>query len=200
VDAQLLADLRPLTAAEDDALTAARARAERSTRTASPETGALVAWVAQLLGARAAVEVGAAGGVCGLWLLRGLAARGTLTSIEPDPHAHQLASEAYQAAGGRIRPILGDPATVLPRLADGGYDLVVLQPEAGSSAEDLAHARRLLRPGGVLVARDVARRGEHAETRARFLQLVVEDEAFRAVLVPLDDGVVLASRVEGPPA
>jgi predicted O-methyltransferase YrrM len=50
------------------------------------------------------------------------------------------------------------------------------------------------------VARDVARRGEHAETRARFLQLVVEDEAFRAVLVPLDDGVVLASRVEGPPA
>jgi predicted O-methyltransferase YrrM len=198
VDAQLLADLRPLTAAEDAAQTAARGRAERSTRTPSPEAGALVAWVAQLVGVRTAVEVGAAGGVGGLWLLRGLAPRGTLTSVEPDPRAHQLACEAYQAAGGRVRSILGDPATVLPRLADGGYDLVVLQPDAGSSAEDLAHARRLLRPGGVLVARDVARRGEHAETRARFLQQVIEDEAFRAVLVPLDDGVVLATRVDEP--
>jgi predicted O-methyltransferase YrrM len=196
VDAQLLAELRPLLAAEDDALTAARTRAEGTMRPASPETGALVAWVAQLVGARAAVEVGAAGGVCGLWLLRGLAERGTLTSIEPDPHGHRLASDAYRGAGTRVRSILGAPATVLPRLADGGYDLVVLQPEQGSVAEDLAHARRLLRPGGVLVARDVARRGEHAETRARFLQQVTEDEAFMSALLPLGDGVLLATRLD----
>jgi predicted O-methyltransferase YrrM len=196
VDAQLPAELRRLAAPEDDALSAARSRAEGATHLPSPETGALLAWVAAQVAARTAVEVGSAGGVSALWLLRGLTARSGLTSIEPDPHVQGLASAALEAAGAaaRVRSILGDPATVLPRLSDGGYDLVVLQTETGSSPDDLAHARRLLRIGGVLVARGVARRGDRAESRARFLQQLLEDEGFVTAVLPLDDGVALATR------
>lgn len=199
MDAQLLAEVRRLAAPEDGALAAARARVEGTLRSPSPETGSLLAWVARLLDASSAVEVGSAGGISGLWLLRGLAERGALTSIEPDPHAHGLAAEAYAAAGvrGRIRSILGDPAAVLPRLADGGYDLVLLQPETPGAEQDLGHAQRLLRPGGVLIARDVARPGEHAEPRARFLQALLDDEAFATTVLPLDDGVALASKLGG---
>jgi predicted O-methyltransferase YrrM len=197
VDPLLQAELRRLTAAEDDTVAAARERAEGSVRTPSPEAGALFAWIARLVGARTAVEVGAAGGVAGIWLLQGLAGRGALTSVEPDPHAHGLATATYEATGvgAQVRSILGDPATVLPRLSDGGYDLVLLQPEAGSTPALLEHARRLLRAGGMLVVRDVARRGDHAEARARFLQQLVEDPAFRVVVLPLDDGIVLADRL-----
>jgi predicted O-methyltransferase YrrM len=197
VDPVLLAELRRLTAAEDGPLAAARARVEGTVRTPSPEAGALFAWIARLVAARTAVEVGAAGGISGTWLLDGLAERGALTSIDPDPHGHGLATETYTATGrsAQVRSILGDPATVLPRLSDAGYDLMLLQPEVGSTPTDLDHARRLLRPGGVLLVRDIARRGDHAEARARFLQQLVEDPAFVTVVLPLDEGIALATRL-----
>jgi predicted O-methyltransferase YrrM len=197
VDPVLLAELRRLTAAEDGPLAAARARVESTVRTPSPEAGALFAWIARLVAARSAVEVGAAGGISGTWLLGGLAERGALTSIDPDPHGHGLATETYAATGRstQVRSILGDPATVLPRLSDAGYDLMLLQPEVGSTPTDLDHARRLLRPGGVLLVRDIARRGDHAEARARFLQQLVEDPTFATVVLPLDEGIALATRL-----
>jgi predicted O-methyltransferase YrrM len=200
VDAQLPPELRSLAAPEDEAILAARARAEGTSVPPSPEVGALLAWIAATVSARSGVEVGAAGGVSGLWLLRELRDRGALTSIEPDPHAHGLATEAYASAGvgSRIRSILGDPAAVLPRLSDGSYDLVLLQLESGSSPDDLVHAHRLLRVGGVLVARGVTRRGDRAESRARFLHQLLEDESFATAVLPLDDGLALATRLEAP--
>jgi predicted O-methyltransferase YrrM len=200
VDAQLPPELRSLAAPEDDALVAARTRAEGIGVPPSPEVGALLAWVAASVAARSGVEVGSAGGVSALWLLRAFRDRGALTSIEPDPHAHGLATEAYTAAGAgsRVRSILGDPAAVLPRLADDSYDLVLLQLEGGSSPDDLVHARRLLREGGVLVARGVARRGDRAEARARFLHQLLEDGSFATAVLPIDDGLALATRLAAP--
>jgi predicted O-methyltransferase YrrM len=197
VDAQLPPELRSLAAPESEAIVAARARAEPISGPPSPEVGALLAWIAASISARSAVEVGSAGGVSGLWLLHELRDRGALTSIEPDPHVHRLANEAYAAAGAgsRIRSILGDPAAVLPRLADGSYDLVLLQLQSGSSSDDLAHAHRLLREGGVLVARGVTRRGDRAESRARFLHELLETETFATAVLPLDDGLALATRL-----
>jgi predicted O-methyltransferase YrrM len=199
VDAQLPPELRSLAAPESEALVAARTRAEGASVPPSPEVGALLAWIAATVSARSGVEVGSAGGVSGLWLMGTLRDRGALTSIEPDPHAHGLAADAYTAAGAgsRVRSILGDPAAVLPRLADGSYDLVLLQLEGGSSPDDLEHARRLLRVGGVLVARGVTRRGDRAEARARFLHQLLEDESFATAVLPLDDGLALATRLAG---
>lgn len=196
MDPQVLAEVRRRLADEDEALTAARARAPREAP--SPEVGALLAWAATTTTARAAVEVGACGGISGLWLARGLAPRGIVTSVEPDPYGHGLASDAFASAGAadHIRSIQGEPATVLPRLSDAGYDLVLLQGRAGEYPDHLAHARRLLRSGGVLIARRVLRRGEDPEALARFVDALAEDhEGFRSALLDLDDGLVLATRL-----
>ena len=196
MDPQVLAEVRRRLAEEDAALAAARSRAPDDAP--SPEVGTLLAWAATTTGARAAVEVGACGGVSGLWLSRGLATRGVLTSVEPDPYAHGLASDAFGQAEGadRVRSIHGEPATVLPRLSDGGYDLVLLQGAAADYPEQLDHARRLLRPGGVLIARRVLRRGEAPEALARFVDALADDhEGFASTLLDLDDGLVLATRL-----
>lgn len=196
MDPLVLAEVRRRIADEDEPLQLARARAPSSAP--SPEIGALLAWAAAATSARAAVEIGACGGVSGLWLARGLAPRGVLTSVEADPYAHGLASDAFEGADttGRVRCIQGDPATVLPRLSDGGYDLVLLQDGAGEYPDQLTHARRLLRPGGLLIARRVLRRGEDADALARFVDVLAEDhEGFRTTVLDVDEGLVLATRL-----
>lgn len=197
MDPQVLAEVRRLTATEDEDL--ARARARAGTDAPGPDVGALLAWLATTTSARAAVEVGSCGGVSGLWLARGLVGRGVLTSVEPDAYAHGLASEAFDSAGRgeRVRAIHGEPATVLPRLSDGGYDLVLLQSRPGDYPDHLGHARRLLRPGGVLAARRILRHGEAPDALAEFLETLAGDhDGFATTVLPFDDGLALATRLD----
>jgi predicted O-methyltransferase YrrM len=201
IDEAVHATVRRLTAAEDEELAAARDRAAEVVAVPIPEVGALLAWAVHATQARTVVEVGAAGGVTGLWLLRALPERGVLTSLEPDAHAHGLARDAFQriGAGPRVRSIHGDAATVLPRLADASYDLFLLQGSRGDFPADLGHARRLLRPGGMLITRGILRMDEHGEQVARFVEDLAEDPSFEAVVLPVDDGVALATRREDDP-
>ncbi|MDX1620685.1 MAG: class I SAM-dependent methyltransferase [Nitriliruptorales bacterium] len=183
----------PLSTAAPVGVSDAVARAGTG-ETPSSAVGGLLAWTVTVTGAHNAVEVGCASGVSGLWTVAGFPGRGTLTSVEPDPHRHSLATQAYEDAGleDRVRSILGDPATVLDRLTDGHYDLVLLQLGPAPTPEQLDHAGRLLRDGGALVVRTTHETQSEATADA-----VREREDFDAVaLLPLDGGVVLATRVE----
>lgn len=194
---EVLNEVRRLVAREDDARTAARARAGGQGSIPAPEAGALLAWAAATADARHVVEIGCACGMSGLWLLDGMARRGVLTSVEIDPHVHALATQAYEESGvsDRVRSILGDPATVLERLSDDGYDLVLLQGRAIDYPEYLTEALRLLRPGGVLVARDVLRTSgdDSADALAAFTEQLGERADLTATILPVDGGIALAT-------
>ena len=201
-DPRTLAELSEVAADEDSTLSAARGRAGQRIPVPSPPVGALLAWVAASRGARNVVEVGSAVGVTGLWLLRGMHPKGVLTSIEPDPHTQGLAGQAFEDAGAtdRVRSILGDPLEVLDRLSDHSYDLLVLQRIDEDHSKLLSHAVRLLRPGGVLVAREVAA-GSGPELRARraFVHALTDDDRLVAMVLPLDAGVAVAAVREDHP-
>jgi predicted O-methyltransferase YrrM len=197
--AEALTAVRRLAAVEDPAMLAAR-RAAEHLAPPSPEVGALLRWAVTATHARTVVEIGAAGGLSGLWVLTGLPEGGVLTSLEPDPDGHTVARRAFDGgqAGTRVRAIQGDAATLLSRLADGSYDLVILQAEPAAYPEHLGRARTLLRPGGMLVARGVLPAGEHAEPLGRFLHDLVEDPGFSATVLPMDDGIAIATRLAEP--
>jgi len=191
-------ELRLLFAAEDVVMTDARARASDA-GPVSPEEGALLAWLAGRLprdGVTDVVEIGAAGGVGALHLVPALPASATLTVIESDTNAHALASEAVEVAGHgeRVRSILGDPAEVLPRLADARYGMCILQGSPRSYAALLDDILRVLAPGGLLVVRGVLRRGEHGPALARLLGIVAESEQLAATVLHEHDGLLLATR------
>ncbi|NMI00680.1 O-methyltransferase [Pseudonocardia acidicola] len=194
--------------AEDDVLAAARARAaDAGSVPIGPGGGAGLCFLAATIGARAVVEIGTGTGVSGLWLLRGMAPDGVLTSIDIDPEQQRGARSGFIEAGygpSRLRLINGMALEVLPRLTDGGYDLVFVDAERSEYTRYLDEAIRLLRPGGVVALNHalghgrVADPGAHdADTLAlrEVTHQVRADERLVSVLLPLGAGLLVATKV-----
>ncbi|MGW5388068.1 O-methyltransferase [Nocardia sp. NPDC003963] len=192
---------------EDEILVSARERAtELGAAPVPPSVGALLSMYAQLLDARAVVEVGTGAGVSGLWLLDGMREDGTLTTIDSEPEHQRAAKESFRAAEiplARTRLINGRALDVLPRLADGAYDLVFLDAAPIEHPQYIAEAVRLLRAGGAVLlhnallggrvpdpsVRDPATQAVRSATR-----VVAEDPGLTSVLIPLGDGLLCASK------
>ncbi|MFJ8432253.1 O-methyltransferase [Kitasatospora sp. NPDC094019] len=190
---------------EDAVLTYARAQSARTgIRAIGPSGGACLRLLAAALGAKAVAEIGTGTGVSGVYLLRGMRSDGVLTTVDSEPVRQQLAKEAYQAAGfaaNRSRFIPGRALEVLPRLADGQYDLVFCDGDPAESGEYLAESLRLLRPGGMVCFEGVFQEGRLAEPevqdpRTRSVRDLVRDvresDALLPALLPVSDGLLCA--------
>jgi predicted O-methyltransferase YrrM len=190
--------------AEDEPLRAARARSEEADIPAvSAETGALLRFLARVTHARNVIEVGSGGGYSGLWLLGGMDPRGSLTTIELSPANQGLAQRAFAEArvSDRVRTILGAALTVLPKFADDSYDLVFLDAVKSEYPSYLEHAKRLLRPGGVLVGDNVLWGGRVADDTVsdddtdalrEFNDAVRGDAELHPMMFEVGDGVLAA--------
>jgi len=152
------------------------------------------------ISARAVVEIGTGTGVSGLWLLRGMVADGTLTSIDIDPERQRAARAAFVAAGNgpsRLRLINGMGLEVLPRLTDGGYDLVFVDAAPADHPRYLDESLRLLRGGGIVAINGVTPDGGNAagqsiEAAQEVARRMLEDDRLTPVLLPLGDGLLTA--------
>ncbi|GAA1771374.1 O-methyltransferase [Luedemannella helvata] len=150
-----------------------------------PGAGSALRLLAAIAQARTVVEIGTGTGVSGLWLLGGMRADGVLTTIDAEPEHQRLARRAFAMAGyapGRARIITGRALDVLPRLADGCYDLVFVDSVVGEYAACVVAARRLLRTGGLLVLNRVfGVNGRVADPAARDPDTVALREIARQV-------------------
>jgi predicted O-methyltransferase YrrM len=134
-------------------LAARRRGAELGAVPIGPGGGAALRFLAASVAARSVVEIGTGAGVSGLWLLRGMAPDGVLTTIDLEAEHQRAAKEAFAEAGiatNRTRLITGRALDVLPRLTDGAYDLVFGDAAKGEYTDYLDAALRLLRPGGIV--------------------------------------------------
>jgi predicted O-methyltransferase YrrM len=196
VDAEATAAAADAFLPEDEVLRAARDQAaEYGLTVPPPAVGAALRFLAALVDARSAVEVGTGTGVSGIWLLRGMRADGVLTSVDPDPDYQRAARSAFTAAGvpaNRARLIAGRPLEVLPRLTDGGYDLMSLCADPLEYATYLAEAPRLLRDGGVVVFCDAT--GRSAGAMRDLGKTLLASEEFAAVLLPVGTGLLAATK------
>ncbi|MGL5857148.1 MAG: O-methyltransferase [Angustibacter sp.] len=193
--------------AEDDVLVRARARADELGCPATPPgSGAVLRMLAAVLPAHAAVEIGTGAGVSGIWLLRGMPTPGVLTTIDVEPEHQRAAREAFAEAGipnNRTRVITGRALEVLPRLSDGGYDLVLCAAAPAEYEDYLSQSLRLLRPGGVLIfdhalwhdrVADPAQRDESTTAVRELGRQVREHKQLVPALLPCGDGLLVAVR------
>jgi predicted O-methyltransferase YrrM len=154
--------------------------------------------------AKAVVEIGTGTGVSGIWLLRGMRADGVLTTIDVEHEHQRIARRIFVEAGfapSRTRIITGRALDVLPRLADGVYDMIFVDADATEFGACADAALRLLRPGGALVVNgalaggrigDPAARDADTVTIRETLKLVRESEEWIPALIPAGAGLLTA--------
>jgi predicted O-methyltransferase YrrM len=191
---------------EDEPLLAARRSAAQAggAPPVSPAVGATLRFIAAAVSAKAVVEIGTGCGTSGIWLLRGMRGDAVLTSVDVEPEHQRLARRAFTDAGftsNRFRLITGKASDVLPRLTDGGYDLVFCDADKQEYPDYLAAALRLLRPGGVVAFDNALWGGKIAdpsrtdpETTAirEVAEQVRQDERLVPLLLPVGDGLLVA--------
>ncbi|MDP9432379.1 MAG: O-methyltransferase [Actinomycetota bacterium] len=190
---------------EDAAIAGARQRGtESGAPPIGPGAGAALRLLAAVLGARHMVEIGTGCGVSGLWLLRGMAPDGVLTSIDIEAERQRLARQSFLEAGflaARFRLINGRALDVLSRLTDGAYDLVFCDGDKTEYADYFHEAMRLLRPGGLVVFDNALWHDRVADPSARDPETAVlrelgrsvrDDERLVPALLPVGDGLLVA--------
>jgi predicted O-methyltransferase YrrM len=192
---------------EDEVLLMAReAAAEFGCSPVLPGSGVLLSVLARIVDARAIVEIGTGVGVSSLYLVRGMNPAGVLTTIDIEPEHHRVARATMKAAGvdsERVRLITGAALTVIPRLADGAYDLVFVDAVKAEYPAYVEHAVRMLRSGGVLALNDAlwhsrvpdpAQRDHNTTAIRETLKIVKAHVDLLSVLVPSGDGLLVAVR------
>lgn len=169
-----------------------------------PGAGAALRLLAGALGARTVCEIGTGAGVSGLWLLCGMAPDGVLTTIDVEPANQRAARTAFRAAGiapQRTRVIMGNALAVLPRLADGAYDLVFVDARKQDYPAFAEQGLRLLRGGGVLAIDNMLWHDRVADPTVRDATTTTlrdlgkalrADDRLQPMLLPVGDGLLAA--------
>lgn len=170
-------------------------------------TGRTVQLLLRMIGARSVLEIGTLAGYSALWIVRALPARGRLVTVDSEPERSRLARRLLEEAGegGQVEFRTGDAASVFSSMeSDGSWDAVFLDADKEGLPGYVAHARRLLRPGGLLLVDNALWKGkvvdpenDEASTRAirTTLETVARDPEWDALLLPVGDGLLVARRL-----
>jgi predicted O-methyltransferase YrrM len=164
----------------------------------------------RMVGARRVVEVGTLAGYSALWIARALLARSCesdgLLTIEIDPARAALARRNLDEAGvgDLVEVRVGSGREVLAELGpDASLDALFLDADKEGLPDYILEARRLLRPGGLLLVDNALWRGQvmdpgvdddATEAIRRSHDLVRNDPAFDATILPVGDGLLVALR------
>jgi predicted O-methyltransferase YrrM len=195
--------------AEDAIKTAARARGlELGVIDVTQGTGAYLRHLAHQLSAQSVVEIGTGSGVGALWLLEGMMASGTLTSIDDEMEHTNIAKMALtdaDIAQPRFRLITNSVMDVMTKLTDRAYDLVVFRHNPEDLSFAISEAHRVLRSGGVFVidnffggskVQDPAQRDPKTiALREAGKSIKADTEAWVTTLIPTGDGLLLATKL-----
>ena len=195
--------------AESEVKKNARARGEEIGVTdATSGAGAYLKHLAHNLSAQSVVEIGTGSGVGALWVLEGMLASGTLTSIDDEMEHSNIAKTAFleaDIAPARFRLITNPVMDVMTKLADRAYDLVIFRHNPEDLPFAITEAHRILRSGGVFVidnffggskVSDPAQRDpKTVSLRESGKTLKNESDNWVVSLIPTGDGLLLATKL-----
>lgn len=172
---------------------------------AGPQHGLLLQMICHMLRPEKVLEIGTFTGYAAIAMALALPEKSKLISIEANEEHLHIASNYVEKSQlqHKIRLIQGDAKDEVKKLNDQ-FDLIYLDADKVSYPEYFPELKRLLRPGGFLLADNVLWGGKVADPLAKdketealrsFNKLVNEDQDFEQLVLPLHDGLLLARRL-----
>jgi len=154
--------------AEDRALTDALRRAADAGLPpiqVSAMQGKFLHLLVQAIGATRVLEFGTLAGYSAIWIARGLAPGGRLTTLELDPRHAEVARQNLAAAGvdDRVDVVVGPAVDSLPALDGETFDFTFVDADKVSTSTYVDWAVGHTRPGGLVVVDNVVRNGAVAD-------------------------------------
>ena len=179
----------------------------------SPEQGSFMAFLARLIDARLAVEVGVFTGYSSLATILSLRANAgpgaKLFALDVSHKYIDIAKKYWDEAGveNAIVPMIGAAKNSLEQLIENGYagkiDFIFIDADKVGYLEYLPLGKKLLRPGGLMLFDNVLREGKVADpsitdaatdAMRQLVALCHEDPKFEASMVGIGDGLLMLRR------
>jgi predicted O-methyltransferase YrrM len=126
----------------------------------APNQGKLLHLLAHSINAQRILEIGTLGGYSTIWLARALPPTGKLVTLEFNPaHADVARKNIERANLAHLIDIrVGRALDTLPTLT-APFDLIFIDADKSSLPDYFTHALRLSRPGSLIIADNVVRKG-----------------------------------------
>jgi len=171
-----------------------------------PDQAVLLGWLARLIGARRALEIGTFTGMSALAVASALPADGSLVACDVSEEWTAIARRYWAAAGvaGRIDLRLGPARATLDGLlranGAGTFDFAFIDADKPSYDAYYEACLRLVRPGGVIAIDNVLWSGAVADPRVRdrstralraLTRKIRDDARVDACLLSVGDGVMV---------
>ncbi|WP_136687028.1 O-methyltransferase [Halorhabdus amylolytica] len=184
--------------------------------TVGPAVGGWLSVLARMVDAERVFEFGSGYGYSAYWFARALPTDGEIVLTEIDADELDLAREYLDRGdfGATIQYEHGDALDIVETY-DGPFDVVLIDNEKTRYREAFKAVREKIAPGGIVAAdnaiaggsidADAVREllvgerenaGRASEGIAEFVRAVHGDPRFSASLLPVGEGVVVATRIE----
>jgi len=197
----------------------ARAHAQRHARSLNLEgislstaEASFLKWAVAKKPAHKAVEIGTLTGGSGVSILEALAEGGQLWTLEKNSLHSQMARSVLEPLAATLKKTVhileGDARETLKDLSRlGPFDFVFIDGNKAAYGDYLKWAETHLEPGGFLVADNVFLGGEigleegvtfskkQIQVMRQFNESLLKSPAWKSVLVPTQEGMILAERV-----
>ncbi|UJA20980.1 O-methyltransferase [Thermoleophilia bacterium SCSIO 60948] len=196
---------------QDDVLARIQAETEAMGEVAvmqiSPDQGAFMTLIAQLTGARDALEIGTFTGYSAICIARGLAPGGRLLCCELSDEFAAIAARNFERAGigARAEIVVGPALDTLSALpAAASFDLVFIDADKVSYGDYFEATLERTRPGGLIVLDNVLYSGEvaapagersaNADALDELNRRLATDERIDLAMLAIADGITLARK------
>ncbi len=172
----------------------ARTTALRFDMASEPRTGALLRALAASKPGGQFLELGTGTGVATAWILAGMDARSSLTSVDFDAE-HQEVAREFLGNDSRLELVLEDGFQFLKRQPAGNYDFVFADAIPGKF-EGLEECLRVVKPGGFYVIDDMFPLPKwpkaHVERVSLLMNQLTDDDSLTIAKLAWATGIVVA--------
>lgn len=167
------------------------------------QSGALLATLVRVSGARRVLEIGTLFGYSSTWMARALPADGHLDTLELDDTHADFAQDVFERAGlaDRVTIHRGPALESLARLS-GPYDFAFVDADKEGYPAYLDAILPLMRPGATIAFDNVAMAGRLADPAEQssgtvamraLHERLIADERLAANVLPIGDGVAVCT-------